>query len=112
MRARHVERLDSAGRAEGVLRGARVERVSRQRISAFRDAKAIGRDDEMQESMSRTHGAVAVVDDELGGCVDLEADAPAVAATRVRDHRSFLVIQGVRNMNARPNSMYPPRSGL
>ena len=60
MRARNVERLDAAHRAEQVARGAGVEAVVGEHVVAFEQPEAVGLDDQMQVAGAPAHRAVAV----------------------------------------------------
>jgi hypothetical protein len=87
MRARHVERLDAAGGAEEVLRDPGIEGVAGERIIPREQAEARPRHDQVEEAELAAHRAVALGGLDVGGRVDLEADAAAVAAALVADER-------------------------
>src|SRR5262249_11551732 len=86
VRARHVEGLDAADRAEEVLGGAGVEAIAGERLAAREQAEARARHDQVQEARPRADRAVALADLERGRRVDLEADAAAMTAAVVGDH--------------------------
>src|ERR1051326_3572185 len=80
--AGHVERVNPAGGAEGVARGAGVEAIGGQRFGAAEQFERLGRHDEMQEAFLRTDRAVAFGDvGKLGG--HAKPHAPAMASAFV-----------------------------
>src|SRR5262249_33735497 len=86
VRARHVERLDPADRAEQVPGHPGVERVRGELVRAAQQPEPRLRHHEVQVAGLRADRAVALVHLDLGGRVDLEADAAAVTAAGVGDH--------------------------
>lgn len=79
--ARHVERMNAAGGAEGVLRRAGIEAVCRQHLLAAEQFELLRRHDEMQESLLGADRAIA-----LGDAVEIGGDAkahPAAMATAI-----------------------------
>jgi hypothetical protein len=86
VRTGNVERLHAAGGAEEMLGDVRVERISRERLTAADQLEPIGRYDQMQIPVFVANGAIAVRDLELRRCDYFEADATAVTAAGVCAH--------------------------
>src|SRR5690606_8950060 len=90
MRARHIERLDSADAAEQVLRDAGIEAIAREHVLPREQAEARFRDDIVQKARHSTDRAVALDDVELVRAFDREANAAAVTAAVVERHSDDL----------------------
>src|SRR4029453_17070750 len=67
LRARHVEALHAADRAEMMFRRAGVEAVGRNLVRALNDAEALLLDDEMEIARFAADRAVALLGLDLGG---------------------------------------------
>jgi len=93
VRARHVEGLDAAHRAEQMLCDSSVESVGGQRFTAAHQSKPVGRHDQVQVAGLAADRAVAFRHPEPRGCLHLEPHSPAVTATRVLDHERSPRIQ-------------------
>ena len=87
IRARDVEALDAAHRAEAMLRHAGVEGVFAEHVLAGEQAEARGRHDQVQESAHAAQRAVAVLDAQQARRVHLETHAAAMTAAAMR-HQS------------------------
>src|SRR5262249_38935118 len=88
MRARHIERLDAAHRAEKMLRHAGVESIRGEEFRALEQAEARLRHDQVQEPRLRADRAIALGDREAGGRLDFEADPAAMTTSAMNGHRS------------------------
>src|SRR5450755_121069 len=89
MGAWNIERIDTAHRAEKVLRHPRIERIRRKTFFALEQAKLRFRHDKMQISRLGAHRAIAIqnVDARWGG--HLESDLSAVTASAMTHDGSF-----------------------
>src|SRR3981189_2207761 len=95
--ARHVERMDAANLAEGVLRDAGVEPVGREIVPAAEKLEALRRHDQMQDTLLGADRAVADRDAiEIGR--HAEAHAAAVTSALHRLHRAVLRLLAARTM--------------
>src|ERR1041385_4445217 len=86
MRARHVERLHAASRAEEMPRHAGVERVRGERILAPKQAEPRLRHDQMQVAGFGADRAVALGDLQSGWGLDFETDPTAVTTALMDRH--------------------------
>jgi len=86
VRARHVEGLDAAHRAEQMLCDARIEAVGSQHFTAAHQGKPVGRHDQVQVAGLAADRAVAFGHPDPRGRQHLKPHSPAVAATSVFDH--------------------------
>src|SRR6185436_19320914 len=97
VRARHVEGLDAAVRAEEVPRDFRVELVVGQRILAGEQPEILFLDEQVLVPRACAHRAVAIAHLECLRRLDLEAHAPAMATAGMRRHpESFSAISASR----------------
>src|SRR5579872_1844381 len=78
--ARHVERMNAANRAKGMLRRAGVEAVGGKRILAADELELLRRHNQMQKAFFPADRAVAVSDARELGC-HAKAHAAAMTAT-------------------------------
>src|SRR5262245_38408978 len=95
MRARYIERLHAADRAEQVLRGARVELVRGEYVRAREELEAVLRNDQVQVAALRTHRAIAVDHFRVRRRKHLEPDPAAVAASKMANHGADLTPENV-----------------
>ena len=81
VRARRVERVYPAQRAELVLCYARAERVERQLVCALQEFELSLGDNEMRVLLHEAHRTVAAVDGHLGRGCEAESNRLTVAST-------------------------------
>ena len=79
-RPRHIEGMDAAMPAEGMLGGIGAEQVGRDRVLAAQQRELLARHDEMQEAFHRADRAIAVCGVRQIA-LDTESHFAAVAAT-------------------------------
>ena len=72
---------------EKVLCNAGLEAVGLQRVAALQQAEFRVCDEQMEEPGLGAYRAIATRRFNICGCIDLEADSTAMAATLVRGHR-------------------------